>query len=213
MSHKIQTLEKYGLCTKMIILSVIPFALAGVLLGLFISGNALSFPAMLGLIALAGIVVNNSIILVSVFNQQRIKHPEWTLEQVVVEGAAMRLRPVVLTTVTTIIGVTPLLSQSAIWAPIAYAIIFGLFFCIFVTLAMIPLLYRRLEGFREKRARDVFSWVWTVLLVILMPLILAIIAAVLFTKASGEAQLGLVIFGVGAFILVYVLTHLHKKEH
>ncbi len=197
----------------LIILSVIPFALAGVLLGLFISGNALSFPAMLGLIALAGIVVNNSIILVSVFNQQRAKHPDWTLEQVVVEGAAMRLRPVVLTTVTTIIGVTPLLTQSAIWAPIAYAIIFGLFFCIFVTLAMIPLLYRRLEGFREKRVRDVFSWFWTVFVIVLVPLIAAGIGAFGFTKMSGESQLGLVVFGVIAFILIYVLTHLHKKEH
>jgi len=131
----------------------------------------------------------------------------------VVEGAAMRLRPVVLTTVTTIIGVTPLLSQSAIWAPIAYAIIFGLFFCIFVTLAMIPLLYRRLEGFREKRVRDVFSWLWTVLLLILLPLIVAVIGAVLFTRVSGEAQLGLVVFGVVAGMLVYVLTHLHRREH
>jgi len=197
----------------MIILSVIPFALGGVLLGLFISGNALSFPAMLGLIALAGIVVNNSIILVSVFNQVRAKNPEWSLEEVVVQGAAMRLRPVVLTTVTTIIGVSPLLTQSALWSPIAYAIIFGLFFCIFVTLAMIPLLYRRLEGFREKKVRDVFSWLWTVLVILLVPLIIAVIGSVVFTKLSGEAQIGLVVFGVIAGILIYVLTHIHKKDH
>ena len=195
-----------------IILSVIPFALAGVLLGLFVSGNALSFPATLGLIALAGIVVNNSIILVSVFNQLRVKYPEWSLEEVVTEGSRMRLRPVVLTTVTTIIGVSPLLTQSALWSPIAYAIIFGLAFCIFVTLALVPLVYRRFEGFREAERRDKWSWLLTLISVLIFPITIAVIAAIVIAQLSGESQLGLLIFAVVAGLLIYVLTHVRKHK-
>lgn len=195
-----------------IILSVIPFALAGVLLGLFVSNNALSFPATLGLIALAGIVVNNSIILVSVFNQLRVKYPEWSLEKVVTEGSRMRLRPVVLTTVTTIIGVTPLLTQSALWSPIAYSIIFGLAFCIFVTLALIPLVYRRFEGFRVAERRDKWSWFFTLMSVLILPVTVAAIAAVVVSRLSGESQLGLLIFAVVAGIMIYVLTHVRRHK-
>lgn len=236
----------------MIILSVIPFALTGVLLGLFVSGNALSFPAMLGLVALSGVVVNNSIILVSVFNQIREANPDLPLEEVVVRGSVIRLRPVVLTTVTTIIGISPLLFASAIWAPIGYAIIFGLGFCIFVTLALIPLLYRRFVGFGPEFIGDVgrffvafialvwntitwpifklvaphkahivptgfrtdfSSWIMTVILVVLLPLIIAGIFAQVYTALTGASQAGLILFLLAAIIVIYVATHIRRKDH
>ncbi len=195
-----------------IILSVLPFALAGVLIGLFASNNALSFPAVLGLIALAGIVVNNSIILVTVFNQLRKENPEWDLEQVVARGAASRLRPVVLTTITTIIGVTPLLTASAIWSPIAYAIIFGLSFCIFVTLILIPLIYRRFEGFREGTWKEVGSFYLNILILLLVPVSLAIAAFAGAKTITGDIALAVVVGIIIIAILVYVATHIRKHK-
>ena len=118
----------------------------GISIGLTITGNALSFPSLMGLIALIGIVVNNSIILIDVMNRQRIQHPELPLRDAVIEGAASRLRPIVLTTVTTVIGIIPLLFASSLWAPLALAIIFGLSFSVVITLVMIPIIYHRAPG-------------------------------------------------------------------
>lgn len=142
----------------MIIESVIPLAFSGVIVGLTITGNALSFPAILGFIALSGIVVNNSIILIYVYEKLR-KEKLKTIEtkenkkrtillkdeisEVVETGSASRLRPIILTTITTIVGVVPLLFASAIWAPIAYSIIFGLLFATIITLIFIPIIYKK----------------------------------------------------------------------
>jgi len=195
-----------------IVLSVLPFAFAGVILGLFVSGSALSFPAMLGLIALAGIVVNNSIILVTVFNQLRVEHPEWSLEEVVSKGAALRLRPVVVTTITTVVGVTPLLAASAIWAPIAYAIMYGLSFCIVVTLALIPLVYRRFEGFREGTWNEVGNFWMTVALVLLLPIFLGVVLFSIANQITGSTALAVFIGLLVVFVLVYVFTHIRKHK-
>ncbi len=124
-----------------IVLSVVPLSLIGVLLGLLITREYLSFPTMLGFIALAGIVVNNAIILVDVWNRMRAEQPELPLRTVVIEGAATRLRPIFLTTLTTVVGVTPLIFASSLWRPIAIAIMFGLLFAVFLTLILVPILY------------------------------------------------------------------------
>ena len=118
----------------------------GITLGLTLTGNALSFPSLMGLIALIGIVVNNSIILIDVMNNLRKEHPELLIHQVVLEGAASRLRPIVLTTTTTVIGIIPLLFASSLWAPLALSIIFGLSFSVMITLVMIPIIYNRNPG-------------------------------------------------------------------
>ena len=188
-------------------MSVIPFALAGVLLGLFVSGNSFSFPAILGLIALAGIVVNNSIILVSVFNELRTNNPEMSIEDVVVEGSASRLRAIILTTITTVIGVSPLLTASAIWAPIAYAIIFGLSFCVLVTLVFVPLLYRRLELFRSQGWSHVGGWWLTVLIGLLLPLVFVGLTIWVLTKVQGSTALALVISVIVGGIIIYVASN------
>jgi len=125
----------------LIVLTVVPLSLIGVLLGLLITREYLSFPSMLGFIALAGIVVNNAIILVDVWNRMRRDRPDMTLREIVIEGAALRLRPILLTTVTTIVGITPLIFASDLWRPIAVAIIFGLLFAVVLTLMLVPALY------------------------------------------------------------------------
>jgi|GEM_PF-188594 len=195
-----------------IILSVLPYALAGVILGLFVSGNALSFPAFLGLIALAGIVVNNSIILVSVFNSLRRQYPDKTVEEIVIEGAAIRLRPILLTTVTTIIGVSPLLTQSAIWSPIAYAIIFGLLFCSVITLFAVPILYRRLEGFRTGPWASVGGWWINLLLMFVLPAALLIAAAIIGSRVGATVQVALYSSVVIALGVAYVFSHIRKHK-
>ena len=127
-----------------IVLSVVPLSLIGVLLGLLITRESLSFPSMLGFIALAGIVVNNAIILVDVWNRMRKVEHDMTLREVVIEGAALRLRPILLTTITTVVGIAPLIFASDLWRPIAVAIMFGLLFAVVLTLMLVPILYLKL---------------------------------------------------------------------
>ncbi len=125
----------------LIVLTVVPLSLIGVLIGLMLTQEYLSFPSMLGFIALAGIVVNNAIILVDVYNRMRREQPNLPLRTVVIEGAARRLRPILLTTITTIVGIAPLIFASDLWRPIAIAIMFGLLFAVVLTLMLVPMLY------------------------------------------------------------------------
>jgi multidrug efflux pump subunit AcrB len=123
------------------IVSVIPLGLIGVLFGLLFADMNLSFTALLGFIALVGIVVNDSIILVDVMNNIRLRNPDKPKRDVVIEGATARLRPVIVTTVTTVLGMIPLLFVSPLWGPFAYAVIVGLSFATILTLIFIPMLY------------------------------------------------------------------------
>ena len=134
----------------LIVLVVVPLSLIGVLLGILLTREYLSFPTMLGFIALAGIVVNNAIILVDVWNRMRIDHPEMSLRDVVIEGAVIRIRPILLTTVTTVIGVTPLIFATDMWRPIAIAITFGLLFAVVLTLIFVPALYLKFCKYTKK---------------------------------------------------------------
>ena len=128
------------------ILLSVPLTLTGIMVGLAVFRQAISFPSMLGFVALAGIVVNHVIVLVDIFNRYRVEHPEMPLRSVVIEGSVKRLRPVLLTTLTTAIGVVPLMFVSDLWRPIATAILFGLMYAVFITLALIPALYLKWPG-------------------------------------------------------------------
>jgi len=128
------------------IISIVPLSLIGVFAGLAITGKALSFPSIMGFIALSGIVVNNSIILIDVMNKIRRENPNKKIIDVVIEGATSRLRPILLTTVTTVVGVIPLTYVSDLWGPLAYSIMFGLLFAVVITLVLIPILYNRNPG-------------------------------------------------------------------
>ncbi len=128
------------------ILAIIPFSLIGIIFGLAITGNALSFPALMGFIALTGIVVNNSILLIDSMNALRRLNPDQEISEVVIKAASGRLRPILLTTVTTVIGLVPLLFSDPIWAPLANAVMFGLTFSVIITLALVPVIYLRKPG-------------------------------------------------------------------
>lgn len=130
------------------LLLIIPLSLIGVMAGLAITGSPLSFPSMLGVIALAGVIINHAIILMDSIARIGRANPEHTLTDVVIEASASRLRPIVLTTITTVVGMIPLSFVSALWGPLAFTIMFGLAFSMVLTLVVIPILYHRWPGKR-----------------------------------------------------------------
>ena len=129
-------------------LLTVPLSLIGVLIGLTLTGRALSFPSLLGLIALGGVIINHSIILIDSFVSplRRQENAGLSFEDRVVKAASSRLRPIFLTTITTVVGMIPLSFAADIWAPLAYTIMFGLVFATVLTLLMIPILLYRKPG-------------------------------------------------------------------
>lgn len=126
------------------LLLIIPLSLVGVLFGLMITGAPLSFPSMLGVIALSGVIINHAIILMdSIARFSKNRTPDQTITDIVVEASASRLRPIILTTATTCIGMLPLALSGGMWGPLAFSIMFGLAWSLVLTLILIPLLYHR----------------------------------------------------------------------
>jgi multidrug efflux pump subunit AcrB len=121
-------------------------ALIGVMSGLALTGQPFSFSSLLGIIALAGVIINHAIILVDSIIVRMQNREGKTLEEIVVDGSASRLRPIVLTTITTVVGMIPLAGASALWGPLAYAIMFGLTFAMVLTLVLTPILVYRNPG-------------------------------------------------------------------
>ncbi|MGM0482718.1 MAG: efflux RND transporter permease subunit [Patescibacteria group bacterium] len=129
------------------ILITVPLALTGVFFGLAIVRQPLSFPGFIGIVALVGIVVNNAIILIDVINKKYFAGED--LKKAILSGARSRFRPVVLTTVTTVLALVPLVFASPEWSPVAYSIIFGLLFSTVLTLVVIPVLYQKFSSKRK----------------------------------------------------------------
>ena len=121
----------------------VPLALIGGIFGLFIMGEYLSVPASVGFIALFGIAVQNGLVLVSYINQLR-EEGQPTV-QAITEACLLRLRPVLMTAGTTILGLVPLLLShgmgSEVQRPLAVVVVFGLISSTFLTLVLIPALY------------------------------------------------------------------------
>lgn len=128
------------------VLTILPYSLIGIMLGLAITQNPLSFPSIMGFIALSGIVVNNSILLIDMMNQLRKQNPGRAIRDIVLEASSNRLRPILLTTATTVFGMLPLTYAGDLWAPLAYAVMFGLIFSVIITLVLIPIIYLRNPG-------------------------------------------------------------------
>ncbi|MCF8018607.1 MAG: efflux RND transporter permease subunit [Vallitaleaceae bacterium] len=123
-----------------IVLITVPLSSAGALFGLFLMNQPISFTGLIGIISLIGIVVNNAIVLIDYIN---IKCREGkSIEEAAKEASGIRLRPIVLSTVTTISGLIPLLlSNSELFKPMAVALVFGLLVSTLLTLVFIPLMY------------------------------------------------------------------------
>lgn len=126
-----------------IIVLSIPLGMIGVVAGWFIGGSFVSFFGVLGVIALAGIVVNNAIILIDRIDVEITENPDVDRRDAILKAANNRFRPVILTTLTTSMGMLPLwFSGDLLWEPLTLAIIFGLFFATLITLLFVPVLYR-----------------------------------------------------------------------
>lgn len=126
-----------------VILFSMPLALVGVLVGLLISGYSLGATAMVGMVVLAGIVVNNAIVLVDFINQSR--KSGLSLDDAIIEAGRTRLRPIIMTALTTILGLVPLAfgfeEGTQIMAPMAIAVIGGLLTSTLLTLVVVPVVY------------------------------------------------------------------------
>ncbi len=127
------------------LLLAVPYSLIGVFAGLTLFGLPLSFTSMLGVIALSGVIINHSIILMDSMIFHKASNDNSDLIETVAEAATSRLRPIFLTTVTTVVGMIPLSRISDFWSPLAFAIMFGLAFAMVLTLIMVPVLYYRAE--------------------------------------------------------------------
>jgi HAE1 family hydrophobic/amphiphilic exporter-1 len=126
-----------------IILFTIPLALVGAILGLWITGSSISVVVFIGLILLAGIVVNNAIVLIDLINQLRQRGKSKI--QAILEGGKSRLRPILMTTLTTTLGLLPLAigigDGAELRAPMAITVIGGLVIATLLTLIVIPTMY------------------------------------------------------------------------
>lgn len=128
----------------LIVMSSVPFALVGVVAILLATGTSMNMQSALGVIVLVGIVVNNAIVLIDRINQLREDHG-LGLGSAVVQGATARLRPVLMTTLTTLLGLVPLAlglgEGSELQAPLGRAVVGGLTTSTLVTLLVVPALY------------------------------------------------------------------------
>lgn len=125
----------------LIILLTIPLSLVGVTAGLLLAQSYIGFMTLLGIISLAGIVINNAIVLIDRIDLNMAADPP-SRAAAVVAACEHRLRPILLTTATTIGGMLPLwLGGGPMWEPMAIAIIFGLAFATVLTLGVVPILY------------------------------------------------------------------------
>ena len=136
----------------LLIMVSIPFCIIGVILGLLMFGSSMNLVAMLGVIALGGIVVNNGIILIDYMNQLRSENPcttEEELKQTVITGSSTRIKPIAMTTLTTMLGIVPMAiargEGSEVYAPLGQAIAGGLLTSTLITLFIIPVMYYMTE--------------------------------------------------------------------
>lgn len=139
----------------LIVMSIIPFGLIGAIVGHWIMRMDLTIMSMLGMLALIGIIVNDSLVLVDYINKMRARG--MALREAVLTAGAARFRPVMLTSLTTFIGLMPLLFEKATQAqfliPMAVSLGFGIIFATFITLILVPVNYLLMES-----AGRYFAW-------------------------------------------------------
>lgn len=148
-----------------IIMLSIPFAFSGVALALFLTGTTLSMVAALGAVLLIGIVVKNGIVLVDFINLMRDRGYE--LNEAIIKSGRSRLRPVLMTALTTILGMVPLALSSGegseMWKPMGITVIGGLIFSTIVTMVIVPVMYglmgKRGERNKKKKVQKQFEFI------------------------------------------------------
>ncbi|MGQ9671739.1 MAG: efflux RND transporter permease subunit [Candidatus Aminicenantales bacterium] len=150
--YMIMAAQFESLLHPFLILFTIPMGLAGTFLALFVTGQSINVISVIGIIVLIGIVVDNAIVKVDYTNQ--LRRAGWPLREAIVEGSRIRLRPILMSTITTIFGLIPLslgLGEGAeLRRPLGIAVIGGLLFSTFLTLILIPVIYEFIEMLRGK---------------------------------------------------------------
>jgi HAE1 family hydrophobic/amphiphilic exporter-1 len=133
-----------SLLEPFIIIFIVPMAIIGVVLGLFLTGTPLSVMSLVGVLMLAGIVVNNGIVMIDSANQTLCRK-QTSLEDAIIEASTTRLRPILMTALTTMLAMSPLalgIGEGAeTWAPMAVTVIFGLAAATVLTLVVEPCIY------------------------------------------------------------------------
>ncbi|MGI9190388.1 MAG: efflux RND transporter permease subunit [Longimicrobiaceae bacterium] len=141
-----------------VILFSVPLALSGALIALWVTRTPLSVVALIGIVMLAGIVVNNAIVLIDYVNQLR-RDEGYALDEALVEAGRVRLRPILMSTLTTVLGLLPMAlirgEGAELRAPLAIPVIGGLVLSTLLTLIVVPVVYRGFEARRERRAAAV----------------------------------------------------------
>ena len=139
-----------------LILANVPFATIGGLLALFVTGQYLSVPSAIGFIAVFGVAMLNGIVLVSFLNELRDKG--LSVREAVVQGTALRLRPVLMTASVAILGLVPMLLSSGVGAetqrPLATVVVGGLLSSTLLTLILLPVLYEWMENRAERKTKE-----------------------------------------------------------
>ncbi|MBP3044972.1 efflux RND transporter permease subunit [Arthrobacter jiangjiafuii] len=149
-----------SLVQPLILLVSVPFAATGAILLLLVTGVPLGVPSLVGMLMLVGIVVTNAIVLVDLINQYRRPRdgqPGLDVADAIMKGARQRLRPILMTALATVFALTPMAlgvtgEGGFISRPLAIVVIGGLVSSTVLTLVLVPVLYRLVEGSREKRA-------------------------------------------------------------
>jgi multidrug efflux pump subunit AcrB len=129
------------------VLSVVPLGLIGVVAALLVSNRPLGFVAILGILALVGMIAKNSVILITQIDQERATGKP--LRDAVIDASASRFRPIMLTAMSTVLGLIPI-APTVFWGPMAFAIMGGLLVASLLTLVFVPTLYVTWESFRGK---------------------------------------------------------------
>jgi multidrug efflux pump subunit AcrB len=133
------------LTQPLMVMAAIPFGIAGVIFAFALHGETLGFVAIMGVIGLGGVVVNDSLVLVNHINKLHAQRPDEDMKALVARGTSDRLRAVILTTLTTVGGVLPLAygfgGSDPYMAPMCLALAYGLLFATPITLALVPCLY------------------------------------------------------------------------
>ena len=136
----------------LIVMMTIPFAFIGVIFGLLVTGLSFGLNTLISVVALAGVVVNNAILLIDFINAEREAGVDrW---HAIINSGSARLRPIILTTATTVAGMLPLVfssdPSSQAWRPLAVSFTFGLVFATLLTLFIIPVVYSMVDSFFGK---------------------------------------------------------------
>jgi multidrug efflux pump subunit AcrB len=136
----------------LIVMSAIPFGIVGATIGHLFMGFNLSILSMFGIVALSGVVVNDSLIMIDLINRERKSGIE--LAQVLRDCATRRFRPIMLTTLTTFCGLLPMIAEKSLQArflvPMAISLAFGVLFATCITLLLVPSLYMILEDIKAR---------------------------------------------------------------